>query len=503
MQIGRNALCPCGSGKKYKKCCLPKDTAAAKQTREALRAAAMAAEQEEMTLAEVPPPVFPARFKPLVPIIKLDEPEDPLLTAINTFYEAFMAADYQARWEMAETMLAETPEVCDGGMAFEIVSELVQTVVTAGDYARFLTLLKTIQTQAPAAWESELSYMLEWKTIFAQIMGDRETLQEAFTQLSQVANNDLDIYYRALPYLAWHDEHTLLLAGLRLARVSIQNSEGLVPWTYTEFAEKLGDYDLVHEIITNPQLTADDPVLRQRFTDEYKLKLVDEFEESLAYHAGQKTPAFALADYVVSLQHSTDKDAARTRLAYLVRAFSYYAWQVEGIPLTRVELGRERLYMYLVLRGLGKLEEEQSKKANRRRSKSAQIKTEVHPLELERRQVNAYLTRYVISFLFIPYHEIVAFFSLIPAWLRYLSRLQLLDVSRVDSILVDLKPLTRDLINLVESSVYDNALIQSLKAWPSGGTSEAALQQRMTDAEQLGVAQDDSGGYGPPPLGDD
>ena len=26
-QIGRNAPCPCGSGKKYKKCCLEKDLA--------------------------------------------------------------------------------------------------------------------------------------------------------------------------------------------------------------------------------------------------------------------------------------------------------------------------------------------------------------------------------------------------------------------------------------------------------------------------------------------
>ncbi|MCR8963235.1 SEC-C metal-binding domain-containing protein [Brevibacillus halotolerans] len=25
LDIGRNSLCPCGSGKKYKKCCLPKD----------------------------------------------------------------------------------------------------------------------------------------------------------------------------------------------------------------------------------------------------------------------------------------------------------------------------------------------------------------------------------------------------------------------------------------------------------------------------------------------
>ena len=31
MKVGRNDPCPCGSGKKYKKCCLAKDEAAARQ----------------------------------------------------------------------------------------------------------------------------------------------------------------------------------------------------------------------------------------------------------------------------------------------------------------------------------------------------------------------------------------------------------------------------------------------------------------------------------------
>ena len=34
-KINRNAACPCGSGKKYKRCCLPKDQEAAAQRREA------------------------------------------------------------------------------------------------------------------------------------------------------------------------------------------------------------------------------------------------------------------------------------------------------------------------------------------------------------------------------------------------------------------------------------------------------------------------------------
>ena len=34
-KINRNAACPCGSGKKYKRCCLPRDQEAAAQRREA------------------------------------------------------------------------------------------------------------------------------------------------------------------------------------------------------------------------------------------------------------------------------------------------------------------------------------------------------------------------------------------------------------------------------------------------------------------------------------
>lgn len=30
--VGRNDLCPCGSGKKYKKCCLPKDQQEERET---------------------------------------------------------------------------------------------------------------------------------------------------------------------------------------------------------------------------------------------------------------------------------------------------------------------------------------------------------------------------------------------------------------------------------------------------------------------------------------
>jgi tetratricopeptide (TPR) repeat protein len=46
-KIGRNNLCPCGSGNKYKRCCMAKDEAAARERLAAANAAAMAQETYE------------------------------------------------------------------------------------------------------------------------------------------------------------------------------------------------------------------------------------------------------------------------------------------------------------------------------------------------------------------------------------------------------------------------------------------------------------------------
>lgn len=52
MRIGRNCPCPCGSGLKYKRCCLAKDDAAPRYTREDREAAL--AKLERFSIEVVP-----------------------------------------------------------------------------------------------------------------------------------------------------------------------------------------------------------------------------------------------------------------------------------------------------------------------------------------------------------------------------------------------------------------------------------------------------------------
>ena len=63
MKLGRNDPCHCGSGNKYKKCCLAKDDAA-KSAELAAQAAVRLAEAERLAKEESEKPVEAAAAKP-------------------------------------------------------------------------------------------------------------------------------------------------------------------------------------------------------------------------------------------------------------------------------------------------------------------------------------------------------------------------------------------------------------------------------------------------------
>ncbi len=65
MKTGRNDPCPCGSNKKYKKCCLAKDEAAraAQRAADAEAAAAQAAASDGEETPAAPSPAVPGARK--------------------------------------------------------------------------------------------------------------------------------------------------------------------------------------------------------------------------------------------------------------------------------------------------------------------------------------------------------------------------------------------------------------------------------------------------------
>ena len=111
-KTGRNDPCPCGSGKKYKTCCLPKDEAA--EHAQFACAAAKAAE------------VAAARKKAQQEQLDALQDEHDLAEASNAVVDMVHAGKLDEAESAARELLVRFPEVHDGydrlGMVYAIYS---------------------------------------------------------------------------------------------------------------------------------------------------------------------------------------------------------------------------------------------------------------------------------------------------------------------------------------------------------------------------------------------
>lgn len=463
MKIGRNAPCPCGSGKKYKRCCLNK---AKVVVREVVVEDDEVIEEPVAATLEIAPSSKP-------PVI-VDEPDDLLMSAIYKFYETFESADYATKWTLAEKMLVEEPELCDEETAFEIGNSLFGDAVEADDYARFLSLSRQMERHAPKAWAYNQEYMLEWETIFALIVGDHAVATSAFMRLSDTVADHIETYYRVMSAVAWYGKVDLVIAGMRRALPSINASTDIMGWAKDQFVEKIADFETVNALALYENSADAAPALTERFTTEYKLEISDTFEQMLAYLFGERTPSAAADLYEFDSKNAIEDDPAATHVSRLVHAFFRYAIQEEQIPSVRVAQVKNYLGQYIALSSIGELQTKPSTthKNNRKRrrtkvQKRAKKQTALIP---ERRQVDAYIAQYISSFLFTPYYDIAGFVELLPAWLRFLNVSELVTASQVEDALTDLKPLVDAIIVLCERGMSDPVVIERLRVWPNNSS---------------------------------
>jgi len=105
-KIGRNDPCPCGSGKKYKRCCLEQDEQDQREAAVALEAALAEQQAEDDEFAEW---------------------SDELETASNAVVDLIEAKQLDQAEQAAHALIANYPEVHDGydrlGMVYEARGE--------------------------------------------------------------------------------------------------------------------------------------------------------------------------------------------------------------------------------------------------------------------------------------------------------------------------------------------------------------------------------------------
>ena len=468
---GRNDPCPCGSGKKYKKCCLLKEQAA--QAKRAAEETEGRAQQSENAFGDEDDinqePVL--NLKPSTTRLSTTNPQlptpetDPLLERINAFWEAFLDAPYAQQWSSVTDMLANEPEILDGEMVFEIANTLFGQAIDAGDIERYQHLLQQLAELAPEAYAAELHYILDWQVRIALIEGDDAALARYFYQYSPVAH-ELDIYYRIISAMQYHGKLDILYEGMRQARPFVADAPGLVPWAYEEFTEKLGDIELLYRLEQNSNLTVTDAILRQHFV-EYDLTIKDDiFSLELDYRTGRRTPAWTSADFF-RMKGKKGKQG-RQNLAYLLYAFTYHVSTETALPPTRIEMAREQLLRYFGQRLEGELDAPGSsydRSQSRRRQQKIRQVLEKSPLCPDPKTLDAYMAR-LMGFLSSQYYETAVLFEIVPIWMRFLVGCGLIeDIARQQTI-ESLHYMKSHLLQIMDNHQSDPVLRENLQDWP-------------------------------------
>jgi hypothetical protein len=117
-KIGRNDLCHCDSGKKYKKCCMASDEAAARAARPTQQAA------------------VPARRPSLASYFQEHDESDELTAASNAVVDMVQAGNLDAAEQAAHALLVRFPDVHDGYDRLGMVCEARGDRQQAADYYR-------------------------------------------------------------------------------------------------------------------------------------------------------------------------------------------------------------------------------------------------------------------------------------------------------------------------------------------------------------------------------
>lgn len=456
MQVGRNDPCPCGSGKKYKRCCLPKDEEARRQ----------AARQEQEALPS-------ARLRQSI----LAKPPDPRAKAFDARLKLFEEADYEGQIALFLQTLEER-ELMDREMAFEMLNLIFPEAARRGGGERehFLRLMGALREQLPEVFAEDAGYYLDWQLATVLATGDAAQIPALMRELAPLASHHIDTFNTTLDRLYYHGHLEGLLEGLRSAWPEVKKSRDIIEWGKEEFSRRGFNCEIFAHLESPPGTVVVNPELvgRMEFFCEPD---AEGLEHYLAVLTGREKRAWKPEDFILRKRRprweeeegEAIPDTGAQHLYDLTVEFLGYLRREEGVPYTRGEVARACIHEYIWERFSGELEPEmgRAEKAHLRKlSKGPPQPGKV--LWPDRGTLDRYLAG-MLSFFNLQYYKVAATFELVPAWLRFLESRQLLDAQRHAGIRGEMGKLRGDLEKLFNKFQEDPAPARNIqRAWEQG-----------------------------------
>ncbi len=208
-KIGRNDPCPCGSGKKYKKCCLGK-------------------EEEKSFREQNPASKSGAK-------IRHDE---------GSFEDERILKEYQKLKKTEERIdfvknLFPLEEDFATEYMIEIFSPLHDELGSAGRHAEAVELFHLFSKENRGIYKDAYSAFDEMLVYHHIFLNDLEGIRMILERFHSAPDQNIDNYMDVLTALECHGHYRIAMGSYQQTRKKIISSQGIIGWGKDEFIEKI------------------------------------------------------------------------------------------------------------------------------------------------------------------------------------------------------------------------------------------------------------------------
>ncbi len=483
MKAGRNDPCPCGSGNKYKKCCLAKDQEAS------LAQTSVISPPPESGAPPRPVPSLrqqdPKPARPTAPARAAESPapprpRDPIAERGDSIWKEFESRDGEDRIAVfLETL--EDDEVMTDDMAFEMLSTLHTDAVKSGARIRFAECVGALRERRPEVYDQGAHYYLSWGLVDALAEGRQEVVTSLARELAARAGRDIDTFNRTREALEYHGRLDVLVEAMRIAWPFVKSSDNIVPWGISEFAEDGVRYEILDYLEHTASPDPADPALLDRVHFFIEDPREDYLRESLDDLSGTSGREWQADDFTLRPPQNRGRDEwgdepeerpapdpGAVNLNRLIHTFVGYLRREEGVPFPRAEQVSPELLRYFLRRHQGDLDPRPSmlEHAMNPKLKLPKPPRPAHPLCPERVTLDVHLAG-MMGMMSGRYYSAAALFQAMPAWLRFLESRRLIDAGTRKKMEAELLPLHATLLRLWEQYAEDPILHRQGQAWPA------------------------------------
>jgi len=443
MKIGRNAPCPCGSGKKYKKCCLRIDEPKADEERQQNAGEQDKIDTEESVLDNNEDHENGPHEDAAVAVV--DDNDDEIAESeSDRIWGELKDGDFDRKATIIEKIL-DDPNLFEEFDCFELFNGLHDVCQHLDDRQVFKKLTHRLKQEYPDRYKNKLGYLLQTLIQDALVDENKTEADSLFLEFADHADADIDVFNSTLDQMACHADLDLMLSAMHRGWDKVKDSSEIVSWGVSEFGNLAAKYAIFKYISEVSDPVPTDPVFLKNL-EKFIDPDVEILKTYLAHITGSSGKEWQLDDFNYQIEprrrkkgkgKPKKKEKKRLSLETFTRnvhnftiEFLRYLTREEGFSFPKAEIAASELREYLIKRAEGELEEEPSlfekMMQPELKNKKKPPPSFDHILCPDKKTFDRFIGSF-LSFFNLRLFRAAIVFESIPAWLRFLENKGLIE----------------------------------------------------------------------------